>query len=1055
MQASLIAGLILLSGQSRGASVFEALGLSPGQVARAGSLPPVSALATLPASGDERQQLIAAMLDPVPGAVAERKSCYAAQLLELWGERGRALEILEKDMAGDFDRMHLTRLRYRCGRLDAARESFAGIQLIAPPIGPLNDLPPCRIQVAVQPFIVQESFVEMGAFLAWLQPQCRISEWRSAVLAERLNLALHGGTLDALLAELTREPAITRAIAERMLDPGSPLVMPLADMPVLDLAWLVEIDGCTDLAGPLLSKAIQSGVGSDAERAELLRQFILKWNQSEPRTRLLGEWIEREDEFIRLLTGLKPVLSFSANLPFDPLCRIAERHPDDAYLNFLAGFNQTSRLSHSGPLVVTCAAQDCLVRAFANAPLPVGKPGRDGGLNDRSTGSYRYPWWKDDPARFALQQLAERLSAKKLHALLFSRDDFKALPVPDRLRYLDAAGLDLVVLEEIFGTNWRDPENDPYGGSVVFPTSSFRHSPRDLLERFDALMPEIILGSPAKPAVLVAAHSAQPLGILFGNKGPHTAAELNMLRRWHTGLLERGPQYARQVLAEGPRYRRGELDFGLMSEVMGKEAAECEAQIRSEVASTCAKAGGCSWFGPSGLSGFPVGYAPHDDHRYVPMVCGPNWIGDDGFGTPPAAWLISRHPALASLLDADFDVGMAAVASWAAAVRAQLPAMSDLATGYDIAIAKAQSHVGAMLKTRADADFVMFRASSGISLKHAKPPADPDAIEELATLRESPVPVRLAAADLALKCPNKERRDRLLGVLQSKGSAFPKSGPPPPGPNPPPAPSMARVIESLKAAPDLEGVCQILTDLPETYQMSPFSVISIPEVLVRFEKPHHERLLQFLRLDQEPIPGSRDHQNAARGPSFVDVRRLHAFFMAQDSETAANFRSLAIERGWAGDDYSGEIAKELLQNGQREAAIEWLANMVIQRFFPPPVGNGIYRFPTQRMIPGDYLLDEYLPVAGLELIASEKLALPIQAAIAAMPGVDAPVLSGFLKFYDDPSIESFERHLGGLTSPINPHLASTLRVRLPYLLSRLEHTKALAKELQKTSGKEP
>ena len=61
MQASLIAGLILLSGQSRGASVFEALGLSPGQVARAGSLPPVSALATLPASGDERQQLIAAM----------------------------------------------------------------------------------------------------------------------------------------------------------------------------------------------------------------------------------------------------------------------------------------------------------------------------------------------------------------------------------------------------------------------------------------------------------------------------------------------------------------------------------------------------------------------------------------------------------------------------------------------------------------------------------------------------------------------------------------------------------------------------------------------------------------------------------------------------------------------------------------------------------------------------------------------------------------------------------------------------------------------------------
>ena len=41
-------------------------------------------------------------------------------------------------------------------------------------------------------------------------------------------------------------------------------------------------------------------------------------------------------------------------------------------------------------------------------------------------------------------------------------------------------------------------------------------------------------------------------------------------------------------------------------------------------------------------------------------------------------------------------------------------------------------HVGAMLKARTDPDFVPFRPSNGIPLKHAKPPATQDAIEELA-----------------------------------------------------------------------------------------------------------------------------------------------------------------------------------------------------------------------------------------------------------------------------------------------------------------------------------
>jgi len=37
-----------------------------------------------------------------------------------------------------------------------------------------------------------------------------------------------------------------------------------------------------------------------------------------------------------------------------------------------------------------------------------------------------------------------------------------------------------------------------------------------------------------------------------------------------------------------------------------------------------------------------------------------------------------------------------------------------------------------MLKARTDPDFVPFRPSNGIPLKHAKPPATPDTIEKLA-----------------------------------------------------------------------------------------------------------------------------------------------------------------------------------------------------------------------------------------------------------------------------------------------------------------------------------
>jgi hypothetical protein len=211
--------------------------------------------------------------------------------------------------------------------------------------------------------------------------------------------------------------------------------------------------------------------------------------------------------------------------------------------------------------------------------------------------------------------------------------------------------------------------------------------------------------------------------------------------------------------------------------------------------------------------------------------------------------------------------------------------------------------------------------------------------------------------------------------------------------------------------------------------------------------------LEFLRLGFETARGLSGRTDGARAPNSREVQLLHAFFRAQDPPAAAEFRTLAISRGWVGDDAGGEVAGELLADGQREAAVEWLAHLLVQRRFPPPLPNGKHRFPTPRRQPDDYLLDEYLPAAALELIARQRLALPVLAAIDAIPGADDPVLRGFLRFYDDPRIETFQRHLGTLTSPANPHLANTLRIRVPYLLARLSHTKDLARQLAEAAGR--
>ncbi len=44
----------------------------------------------------------------------------------------------------------------------------------------------------------------------------------------------------------------------------------------------------------------------------------------------------------------------------------------------------------------------------------------------------------------------------------------------------------------------------------------------------------------------------------------------------------------------------------------------------------------------------------------------------------------------------------------------------------------------------------------------------------------------------------------------------------------------------------------------------------------------------------------------------------------------------------------------------------------------------------------------------------------------AMPHGDDPVWLGFLRFYDEPSLESFDRHSGEFDMPENPTMSQAL-----------------------------
>jgi hypothetical protein len=1030
-------------------SFFRALDVTPEELVAAGQVLSIEAMSSLPASASERRALLDALLG------LENKS-PALQLLEIQGNRREALEMVDGGLAHGVDPVHHVRLLHREGNLKRAGDLFAQIQMTGHRRSNISDMPFTRVFAAVHPFMVKGEHDEMAGFLAWLQPHCTLSEWRSSVMARRLELALGSDRMLPLLIRLAMESSVSADIALHWLNPNQPMPGPKPGTSVADLAWWVSIQGCSDEIAPLLRVAIESGTGSEAERRELMRQMLDRRNADIPLDGLFLVWMKREAEFIRLLKEVDYSFIHSPRIPFNQLCAIAENHPRDVTLNLLAGLNQT-RIG--GNRAITQGAVDCLTRAWRVAPLAGLVRDKLSGRPEIITaeGRNRLPQWRTDPALSAIYELFDRIPPSRLYELIRAHPDFESLPVPDQHRYLLAAGLDAAALDLVSQMDWENPANDMFGGLFSvwddFPDSG---TPK----RYFDIIPQVKLGSPEKPAEMVAAHSVMMLNMLWNNEAAMRQAgprQREMVERWSKGIVARGPAYVDCVLAANRQHGGYRIRYEGIERYFGADAARRERLHDESTRMLRAKADAVSWFGSSRLHGFPFGYEPRWLGRPdMVLIAGQMWLGSDDFNNPPCAWLVPRYPALGNIIDSTDEA-----APWAARIRELLGDADPLAAAYDIAILageikaaderamlRARSHMGARLDTGKEPDFVLVRASRGVSLRHAKPPEAPDAIRELWEIRESTMPYRIAAADLVSRGRDQEFRDRLYAATGTTGTQHRARSGLPPDPDSPIPPYIRSIYNSLKGMTTPDEQIQFLLNLPESHRISPYPLVVYSDLLEEFQPPHHLKLLDLMRMRFEPIRGLSGSDDAARYPDAVEIRRLHAHFLKLDPAAAASFRELAAERGWP---HIKVVAEQLLEAGDRDAAVRWLARACAAPFDPPLRWAGHHRFPTRANPRDIYLMDQALPHDALGLVKTHGIAMDIASILEADPRTNFQVLAAFFRFFDAPGMETYEKHLGGLRDPDIPHFENTLRIRLSYLLARFPEHRELAAELRKSA----
>jgi hypothetical protein len=742
---SLLLGLaLMLTGHAAG--VFEALDTTPRELSQAGISKPeipvnVEALALLPLTAAEQHDLRA-------GWFATRTPAgklLTSQWLEFRGQPEAAVEVLDEAPKLRCDPLHRARLFYRNGRLEDAAAAFAECQLELP-CGPFAAYPPPKLERLLRPLVALAEWDETARFLAWLQPRCVISEWRSSVLSTRIDLALQQGTTASLLADLAKESAVSRMIADRFLGPGATanLPCPAPGTSVADLAWCLEVGGCTPELAPAIESAITSGAGTPAERRELFRVLADYFRISIDRNRLLVLWMTREEEFIGHFTALGTY--GIGKLPLLPLCELAARHPDHAFLNYLAGCNCNEYTSAK----LTAPARACLWRALKSGTL-VARP-LDPALDPffPLADYYRHAA-ATDPARFALEMLKDRTDPALLHQHLTARPEFAGLPVIDRFRYLKAAGLELPAWELLRQIDWSQPANDPLGGALRFLVVSGRQPSAETWEEMFRLWPAMLLGSPSKSAALIAAHSDE----VFFKLGPNRN---EMHLDWFKRLQARGGDFTNEVLRGCHWLLKDDPHAVALREFIGISPTALPVTEAAARRSLATRLNALNWFVGPGISGFPVGYARDDGTRFVGDEARPGWLFEESGVNKPLMWLSHRYPGLRQVLDSS-SVRPDESLPTALRLRALLPEQSPRATALDLAIhcllvqapedacARAARHLD-RLRTRTEPDFVLFRASDGVQMRHSERARNPAALLELGSLGGAPAVVRRAANDL-------------------------------------------------------------------------------------------------------------------------------------------------------------------------------------------------------------------------------------------------------------------------------------------------------------------
>jgi hypothetical protein len=294
----------LFAASVQGGGLFESLGTTPQELCRSGVYYEIEPLTYFPMTPEEEKKLLEEWLSP--------ENPDKVHLASLWFEfKGRpdeALKLFDERPDCPPPPLQFIRLLYRNKRFEAASAAFAKFQEER-----ANEIHGDRTvdQLAslLRPMVAKEAWVEVALFLAWLQPRCTLSDWRTCVLTSRMNLALQQGLAAELLARLAVESPVTGVIANHLFDVGAYgyLPPPPPGTSVADLAWCIEVDDCTMNIAPAAEAVIRSGEGSANERRELFRRLSRSNESSPERERLLKLWRERKEEFLGLEKAVRPI----------------------------------------------------------------------------------------------------------------------------------------------------------------------------------------------------------------------------------------------------------------------------------------------------------------------------------------------------------------------------------------------------------------------------------------------------------------------------------------------------------------------------------------------------------------------------------------------------------------------------------------------------------------------------------------------------------------------------------------------------------------------------